>query len=599
MDNLTVCREALYLGAPSRPLLACFHSAAAAVSHDCVAVICNPIGYEYVHSHRTMRHLADGLARAGVPALRFDYDGTGDSPGTDLDPDRLSRWGEDIDTAIMAARRLSGRTSVCLIGLRLGATLAAMVSARTPVDYLVLWSPCVSGRRYVREMQALAQVAGQNDKPSLGAVEAAGFLLSEETQQQLKNIGVFEQLARVSKRALVLTRDDMHEEQHVGEHLRRLGIETDTLNFSGYADMMAEPQNTVVPRAALDEIVGWLVLHAPASTPVSPLPPSGPSEMQFDFIGIDGQTSSLSEAVCRFGDAGYLFGIHCQALGEQSRRPTVVLFNSGVVHRVGPNRLYVELARNLAACGFATFRCDIEGVGDSVLRGPGRENHPYPTTADRDAGVVLRFLTERFSTQSFVLMGLCSGAYTSFTAGLRDDAMPISELVLLNPLTFHWEEGDSLATQQFGAIAHYKGSMRSRSSWKKLLRGQVNLVNLAGVAWSYLCTQAGSHINTLAERWVPSMGPPLSRQLRQLFGQNRRVSMFIASGDPGWDMLVSKARHAVGKALERDNLSVQFIRDSDHTFSNQDGRLRLVAAVRDHLLKRYPASASDSTQRRG
>ncbi len=143
---------------------------------DCVAVICPPLGHEYVHSHRSVRYLADTLARAGVPALRFDYHGTGDSPGTDLDPGRVTRWLADVRRAIDDARARSGRARVCLIGIRLGATLAALASAERAVDQLVLWGPAVSGRRYVREMQAIAQaseLAGRGG--DAGWLEPAGL----------------------------------------------------------------------------------------------------------------------------------------------------------------------------------------------------------------------------------------------------------------------------------------------------------------------------------------------------------------------------------------------------------------------------------------
>ncbi|MEO8154840.1 MAG: alpha/beta hydrolase [Rhizobacter sp.] len=587
MSQPTVRRDALYLGDEAHPLFASFHTAEGVAARDSVAVICNPLGYEYVHSHRTLRHLADDLARIGVPALRFDYDGTGDSPGTDMAPERLTRWLQDIQTAMAVARTLSGRSRVCLIGLRLGATLAALTASRTPVDSLVLWSPCVSGRRYVREMQALAQAAGLPERADAGTLESAGFLMSAETQQELKAIQVLGLPAQVSRGALIVARDDMNEDHHLSDHLRSLGVATDVLTFAGYADMMAEPQKTVVPRAAIEDIVRWVVAHTQEAT--EPLPASlhRSAEPTIQFTSADGSETRLTETACRFGEGGYLAGIHCQAQGGDHLRPTVVLFNSGVVHRIGPNRLYVDLARSLATLGFSTFRCDIEGIGDSVLRGEGRENHPYPDTADRDAAVALRFLTERFGAQEFVLMGLCSGAYTSFNAGLGDGAWPIAELVLINPLTFRWQEGDVLDTQHYRVMAHYKGTMRRLDSWKKLLRGQVNLIHLGGVVLSYLRKQLGSYGNALAERWFPSAGPLLSRQLRQLFSRGRRVSLFIASGDPGWDMLTSKARHTASQAQKRGDLAVRFIADADHTFSSEDSRRRLLAGVREHLLQRF------------
>lgn len=590
MATLAVRREALYMGEPGRQLFALFHVADHAAALDCVAVICNPIGYEYIHSHRTLRHLADDLARAGVPTLRFDYDGTGDSPGVDLDSDRLNRWIEDIEVAIAAARSLSGRGQVCLVGLRLGATLATLVASRTRVDYLVLWSPCVSGRRFVREVEALAKSTDQGVKDSDGVLEAGGFLFSLKTQQQLRALNILGQPVKVRQSALVLARDDLSENHQLEDHLRSLGIETNATTFSGYAAMMVEPQNTVIPKEALDQIISWVSRQAATHLSlVKPLP-NFENAMQFSFDSIDSAATALKETVCRFGDDGCLIGIHCQPMGVTAKLPTVVLFNSGVVHRVGPNRLYIELARNLAAAGFATFRCDIEGIGDSVPRATVQENHPYPDTALRDGRITLEFLAARFSASAFVLMGLCSGAYTSFITGLNDVNAPITELALINPLTFQWREGDSLSTLHFGAVAHYKGTVRQLDSWKKLLRGEVNVLRLAEVVSQHLRTQSKSYYNAFVERWFPSRAPLLSRQLNRLFGRGRKISLFIASGDPGYDMLTAEARYTAHRALARGDLAVQLIEDADHTFTREEARSRLISAVRDHLIRRYKPS---------
>lgn len=583
-----VRRDALYLGGQDNALFACFHAADQRPTHDCVAVICNPIGYEYVHSHRTVRHLADQFAEAGIPALRFDYHGTGDSPGTDLDPDRLSRWLDDIDVAIAAARSLSGRKQVCLVGLRLGTLLAALVSERSPVDYLVLWSPCASGRRYVREMQALALAMENSGAAAPDVLESAGFCMSLQTQEQLRAIDLLERNLRARERALVLVQDDTKSGAGLADHLKGCGIETDVVEFTGYVDMMAEPQNTVVPGAAVEEIVCWVSRHA-ARCAVGLAPPNRTlaTQANLPFSGADQRALQLTETACRFGEGQSLLGIHCRASTTDSASPTVVFFNSGVVHRVGPNRLYVELARQLAAQGFSTFRCDLEGIGDSVLRQPGRENHSYPATASRDAAAALAFLKEHFGATAFVLTGLCSGAYTSFTAGLSAEEFLINELILINPLTFLWKEGTSLDTQHFRAVAHYKGTVRRRESWRKLFSGKVNVFNLLNVVRSYLKKQLESYRNIAAERWVPSAAPILSRQLKQLFEQGRKVTLVVASGDPGWDMLTFNARHTAQRAVKSGDLQVYFIAQADHTFTSGSARQRLCAQLRAHLGARY------------
>ena len=52
-------------------------------------------------------------------------------------------------------------------------------------------------------------------------------------------------------------------------------------------------------------------------------------------------------------------------------RPAVIILNAGVLHRVGPHRLHVALARRLAARGLPALRIDLAGVGDSPGRGDG------------------------------------------------------------------------------------------------------------------------------------------------------------------------------------------------------------------------------------
>ena len=73
-----------------------------------------------------------------------------------------------------------------------------------------------------------------------------------------------------------------------------------------------------------------------------------------------------------------------RSVNIEFRAARIVIFNAGAVHRVGPNRMTVTLARRLAAMGLPSLRFDLEGLGDSVLREPGRENHPYPATAVAD-----------------------------------------------------------------------------------------------------------------------------------------------------------------------------------------------------------------------
>ncbi|MGC9318103.1 MAG: alpha/beta fold hydrolase [Armatimonadota bacterium] len=114
-------------------------------------VFCHPFAEEKKCAHRTMVEAARALAEAGWAALRFDLRGCGDSPG-EFGASDLDDWRADLGSAVTWVRRELSPRRAGLLGLRLGATLAAQVAEeRDDVDCLVLWEPIVDGGRYIKQ----------------------------------------------------------------------------------------------------------------------------------------------------------------------------------------------------------------------------------------------------------------------------------------------------------------------------------------------------------------------------------------------------------------------------------------------------------------
>ncbi len=115
-------------------------------------VLCYPFGQEYMRAHRAYRQLATLISRMAGPVLRFDYFGTGDSPGEGEEV-TLQRWVEDTGVAIDEVRQRSGLDRVRMAGLRLGAVAAALASeGRDDVERMVLWDPVIRGRAFLDEL---------------------------------------------------------------------------------------------------------------------------------------------------------------------------------------------------------------------------------------------------------------------------------------------------------------------------------------------------------------------------------------------------------------------------------------------------------------
>ncbi|MDD4888081.1 MAG: alpha/beta fold hydrolase, partial [Thiomonas sp.] len=141
----------------------------------------------------------------------------------------------------------------------------------------------------------------------------------------------------------------------------------------------------------------------------------------------------MLETTMTFGPQGDLLGtVSFPASGTASIPPFgVLLFNAGVIHRVGAHRVNVKLARTLAADGIATLRFDLHGMGDSV-RADGRLSYKEQVVADLRAGMDL--LQNTTGARHFALVGFCSGAMPSYWAAQVDAR--VSAIVLYDALYF-------------------------------------------------------------------------------------------------------------------------------------------------------------------
>lgn len=117
----------------------------------------------------------------------------------------------------------------------------------------------------------------------------------------------------------------------------------------------------------------------------------------------------LRERACAFGPDDALVGVVTEPV-ESDRavdRPAVILLNAGLVHKVGPFRLTVQIARTLAERGYTVLRFDLSGFGDSRAVGPKRAVEEQVVIDGRAA---MDFLEGRYGITRFVVGGLCSGA---------------------------------------------------------------------------------------------------------------------------------------------------------------------------------------------
>jgi hypothetical protein len=148
---------------------------------------------------------------------------------------------------------------------------------------------------------------------------------------------------------------------------------------------------------------------------------------------------------------GGLLGILTQPPPSRGADLGCILMNAGVIHRIGPHRLNVKLARQLATHGVSTIRLDLSGVGDSRPEGSTRN---FTEQAVRDIRYALDELQRVTGLKRFVISGLCSGAAIGFRAALADPR--IVALQMLDPYAY--------ATRRANR-RYYAGRMRLPEAW--------------------------------------------------------------------------------------------------------------------------------------
>ena len=116
-------------------------------------VFVHPFAEEKLWAHRVLVTFARELSKRGYPVLRFDFMGHGDSEGNFEDSTIQTRL-SDIRCAIQTIReKAPSIKGICILGLRFGATLAALASEQEKdIVKLILWDPIIDCAKYMQEM---------------------------------------------------------------------------------------------------------------------------------------------------------------------------------------------------------------------------------------------------------------------------------------------------------------------------------------------------------------------------------------------------------------------------------------------------------------
>jgi pimeloyl-ACP methyl ester carboxylesterase len=277
-------------------------------------------------------------------------------------------------------------------------------------------------------------------------------------------------------------------------------------------------------------------------------------------------TGPIAEQALLLGPRQSLVGVITPgvAMERPDRPPFVVILNAGIIHRVGPHRLHVLLARALAARGVDVLRVDLSGLGDSEPRDDGL---PPLDASLADIRDVLDTLETTRQVNRVVLVGLCSGADHSVIYAGTDPR--VVGTVLMDP---------SIPRTARYYLVHYGRRVLSLRPWLNLLLGRHPI-------WQRLPRRTPQpQADAVADATRPNLEHPEVRAyLQNAYGRALAQGVqFLAvlTGD------VERQHNHRRQLLDAfpalsfgSQLRLEYFRDCDHTFSTGAQRARLIDVI--------------------
>jgi pimeloyl-ACP methyl ester carboxylesterase len=298
----------------------------------------------------------------------------------------------------------------------------------------------------------------------------------------------------------------------------------------------------------------------------------------------------MSERTLLFGEGKSLVGIVTEpaTAAAATARPAVILLNAGVLHRVGPNRLHVRLARRLAEAGFLVMRFDYSGTGDSR---PRDGSLPFVRSALAETRQCMDLLSATRGVDRFLLAGLCSGADNALFAAGQDPR--VVGAALLEPYTV---PGPGFLLYQ------YRRKLLNPLAWLRLLGGRSEILGmlLARRKKAPAPAPAAPVVEAPQERRVDSMVPSREefvKQVETLLARDVRLCLVYSSEGPAYFNYLQLLRKALRRALKKGQARLHVRRHTDHAFTPLAAQDFLMDAVSDWAAGFGPAPVSGAEHR--
>ena len=270
----------------------------------------------------------------------------------------------------------------------------------------------------------------------------------------------------------------------------------------------------------------------------------------------------MQEQAFRFGRARHLVGIAGWPPSTARDPVGVIVLNAGLVHRIGPFRLHVEMTRRLNAQGYPTLRFDLSTLGDSAASGESQTRHQQICADVADA---MKLLGEQAACRRFVLIGLCSGSQSAHMVACSDDR--VAGAVFL----------DGYAYRTLGYhLRYYVPRLLDAKRW-------------LGVFSRRRRVQQGSGEPAFTVAPLPQA--VVRADLAGMLERGLKLCLIYSGGISRYFNHARQFRECFGGLVRHPDVFTRFFKEADHTYILTGDRNRLLEQIERWLAQNFPVTA--------
>ncbi|HUB91332.1 MAG TPA: alpha/beta fold hydrolase [Dyella sp.] len=274
----------------------------------------------------------------------------------------------------------------------------------------------------------------------------------------------------------------------------------------------------------------------------------------------------MPEQAFRFGRARHLVGIAGWPPSTVRDSVGVIVLNAGLVHRIGPFRLHVEMTRRLNARGYPTLRFDLSTIGDSAASG---ESQTRKQQICADVADAMKLLGEQAACQRFVLIGLCSGSQSAHMVACSDAR--VAGAVFL----------DGYAYRTLGYhLRYYVPRLLDAKRWRDAFSRR---------------RQAQQGSSEPAFTVAPLPQAVVRTDLAGMLERGLKLCLIYSGGISRYFNHARQFRECFGGLVRHPDVFTLFFKEADHTYILTGDRKRLLEQIERWLAQNFPVTAGTSS----